>query len=129
MRTTRGLYFGLVAVGIAVLLTAAPARLSAQQQRRSAGRLEGQVTVDDLLHEDDVPPRRRQGEPAEGREVPAAPRSAGAVRGSDAHHPRHPLTSVAPKAHASTVYLSQSRAEVEGIGGSRWTDHRRLRHK
>ena len=42
----------------------------------------GRVTVDDLLHQNDVPPRRRQGEPAEGREVPAAARSAGAVNGS-----------------------------------------------
>jgi len=31
MRTTRGLYAGMVAVGIAVLLTASPARLSGQQ--------------------------------------------------------------------------------------------------
>ena len=45
-------------------------------------RLEGQSAVDDLLHQNHVPPRRRQGEPAQGREVPAAPRSAGAVNGA-----------------------------------------------
>ena len=45
-------------------------------------RLEGQSAVDDLLHQNHVPPRRRQGEPAEGREVPAAPRSVGAVNGA-----------------------------------------------
>src|ERR1043166_6811701 len=49
--------------------------------RRYECRLEGQGTVDDLLHQNDVPPRRRQGEPAEGREVPATTRSAGAVSG------------------------------------------------
>src|SRR5713101_2063461 len=36
MRTTRGLYFSLVAVGIAVLLTASPARLRAQQTTAAA---------------------------------------------------------------------------------------------
>jgi hypothetical protein len=39
MRTTRELYFGMVALGIAVLLTAAPARLRAQQSTDPAIRL------------------------------------------------------------------------------------------
>ena len=36
MRTTSALYFGMVAVGIAVLLAASPARLCAQQTRGSS---------------------------------------------------------------------------------------------
>ncbi len=39
MRTTRGLYIGMVALGIAVLLTAAPARLHAQQSTDPAIRI------------------------------------------------------------------------------------------
>ena len=39
MRTTRGLYIGLVAIGIAVLLTASSARLSAQQSTDPAIRI------------------------------------------------------------------------------------------
>jgi hypothetical protein len=39
MRTTRGLYFGMVVVGIAVLLTASTARLSAQQNTAEAVRI------------------------------------------------------------------------------------------
>ena len=57
-------------------------QMGGRTHRRSEGRLEGQGAVDDLLHQNDVPPRRRQGEPAEGREVPAAPRSARAVKRS-----------------------------------------------
>ena len=54
-------------------------QMGGRAYRRSECRLEGQSAVDDLLHQNCVPPRRRQGEPAQGREVPAAPRSAGAV--------------------------------------------------
>ena len=39
MRTTRGLYIGMVALGIAMLLTAAPARLHAQQSTDPAIRI------------------------------------------------------------------------------------------
>src|SRR5881409_430746 len=39
MKTTRGLYFGMVALGIAVLLTVAPARLQAQQSTDPAIRI------------------------------------------------------------------------------------------
>ena len=39
MRTTSALYFGMVAVGIAVLLAASPARLSAQQNPAEAVRI------------------------------------------------------------------------------------------
>src|SRR6266436_2777115 len=39
MKTTRGLYLGMVALGIAVLLTAAPARLWAQQSTDPAIRI------------------------------------------------------------------------------------------
>ena len=39
MRTTRGVYFGIVALGIAVLLTASPARLRAQQSTDPAIRI------------------------------------------------------------------------------------------
>src|SRR5712671_1113393 len=39
MRTIRGLYFGMAAVGIAVLLTASAARLSAQQNTAEAVRI------------------------------------------------------------------------------------------
>src|SRR6266705_3315366 len=44
--------------------------------RRSECRLEGKIAVGDLLHADGVPRRRRQGEPAQSREVPAPSRSA-----------------------------------------------------
>src|SRR5712691_4048291 len=56
--------------------------MGGRAHRRCECRLEGQVAVDDLLHQNDVPPRRRQGEPAEGRAVPAAPRSTRAVNGA-----------------------------------------------
>src|SRR5688572_4503228 len=39
MQTTSGLYFGMVALGITVLLTASPARLYAQQSTDAALRL------------------------------------------------------------------------------------------
>ena len=39
MRTLRGLYFGIVAVGIVVLLIAVPARLQAQQNTADAVRI------------------------------------------------------------------------------------------
>ena len=39
MRTTSALYFGMVAVGIVVLLAASPARLSAQQNPAEAVRI------------------------------------------------------------------------------------------
>ena len=39
MRTTSALYFGMVAVGIAVLLAASPARLCAQQNTAEAVRI------------------------------------------------------------------------------------------
>src|SRR5438552_6874273 len=39
MKTTRGWYFGMVALGIAVLLTVAPARLQAQQSTDPAIRI------------------------------------------------------------------------------------------
>src|SRR5437588_11443762 len=39
MRTTRGLYFGMAAVGIVVLLTASAARLNAQQSTAEAVRI------------------------------------------------------------------------------------------
>src|SRR5262245_61236839 len=39
MRTTRGLYIGVVAIAIAVLLTAPSARLSAQQSTDPASRI------------------------------------------------------------------------------------------
>ena len=39
MRTTSALYFGMVAVGIAVLLAASPARLRAQQSTAEAVRI------------------------------------------------------------------------------------------
>ena len=48
--------------------------------RRSERRLEGPGAVVDLRHPDAVPPRRRQGNVAEGREIPASARSAGAMR-------------------------------------------------
>ncbi|MBI2998486.1 MAG: carboxypeptidase regulatory-like domain-containing protein [Deltaproteobacteria bacterium] len=41
MRRTRGLYLGMVAIGIAALLSASPARLSAQQKARGAVRIGG----------------------------------------------------------------------------------------
>jgi len=43
-------------------------------------RLEGQGTVVDLRDENAVPRRGRQGDDEQGREVPASPRSAGAMR-------------------------------------------------
>ena len=45
-------------------------------------RLEGQGTVGDLLHQDGVPQRRRQGEQAPGRALPTSARSARALSGS-----------------------------------------------
>ena len=39
MRTTSALYFGMVAVGIAVLLATSPARLCAQQSTAEAVRI------------------------------------------------------------------------------------------
>ena len=57
-------------------------QMGGRAYRRPQCRLERQSAVDDLLHQNRVPPRRRQGEPAQGREVPAAPRPAGAVNGA-----------------------------------------------
>ena len=49
-------------------------QMGGRAYRRCECRLEGQVTVDDLLHQNNVPSRRRQGEPAA---IPVAARSAG----------------------------------------------------
>ena len=54
--------------------------MDGRAHRRPERWLEGQGIVDDLLHEDDVPSRDRQGDIAKGRAVPAASRPAGAVR-------------------------------------------------
>ena len=65
-----------------------PARLLRQvdgrPHRRSERRLEGQGRVGDLRHAHAVPSRDRQGLAAEGGEIPAAPRSAGAVSAGEA---------------------------------------------
>ncbi len=70
---------------VAQLRRALSARLLCQvdgrPDRRSERRLEGQGRVGDLRHAHAVPSRDRQGHAAEGGEVPAAARSAGAVMG------------------------------------------------
>src|SRR5438552_523132 len=53
--------------------------MDGRSHRRPECRLEGQGIVDDLLDKDDVPPRDRQRDVAQGRALPAASRSARAV--------------------------------------------------